>query len=284
MNYPFTEKNIDKETVVRLFESSVAEDDLIWHRDRQNRIVEVLSGNGWKLQLDNKLPIELCEGDCVYIPAGVFHRLILGDTDLKLQITEKKKIDQNKDGKNDFEDVKIARMKASGMSDDEIKEKFPELFEKKRPGRKQYYTGTRKSNKEMEREIKKCSVPNPPKSCYGDWTADKTFRKAGKKTRKSKYTEATVIKEYIKEILLNEKLSKQTRSTLKKKADENNMPLGALTAVYRKGLAAWLTGHRQGVAQHQWAMGRVNSFIKGGKARKVDAEQWEKVKKHRKKK
>ena len=36
--------------------------------------------------------------------------------------------DQNKDGKNDFEDVKIARMRASGMSDAEIKKKHPELF------------------------------------------------------------------------------------------------------------------------------------------------------------
>lgn len=36
--------------------------------------------------------------------------------------------DQNKDGKNNFEDVKIARMRASGMSDSEIKKKHPELF------------------------------------------------------------------------------------------------------------------------------------------------------------
>ena len=42
------------------------------------------------------------------------------------QYTEGK--DQNKDGKNDFEDVKIARMRASGMSDAEIKKKHPELF------------------------------------------------------------------------------------------------------------------------------------------------------------
>lgn len=42
------------------------------------------------------------------------------------RISEKK--DQNKDGENDFDDVKIARMKASGMSDDEIKKKHPELF------------------------------------------------------------------------------------------------------------------------------------------------------------
>ena len=42
------------------------------------------------------------------------------------RIHEKK--DQNDDGENDFDDVKIARMKASGMSDEEIKKKHPELF------------------------------------------------------------------------------------------------------------------------------------------------------------
>lgn len=46
--------------------------------------------------------------------------------EVKKRIAEKK--DQNKDGENDFDDVKIARMKASGMSDKEIKEKHPELF------------------------------------------------------------------------------------------------------------------------------------------------------------
>jgi hypothetical protein len=85
------------------------------------------------------------------------------------------------------------------------------------------------------------------------------------------------------DIMTEGKISAKVRKTLKKKAENSNMPLGALTSVYRKGLAAWLTGHRQGVPQHAWAMGRVNSFIRGGKARKVDKGEWEKVKKHRKK-
>ena len=37
--------------------------------------------------------------------------------------------DQNKDGKNDFRDVKIARMKASGMSQKQIKAKYDGLYE-----------------------------------------------------------------------------------------------------------------------------------------------------------
>ncbi len=69
-----------------------------------------------------------------------------------------------------------------------------------------------------------------------------------------------------------------------KKHDKANMPLGALTSVYRKGLGAWLTGHKQGMPQHAWAMARVNSFIRGGKTRKVDKSEWEKVQKFRKKK
>lgn len=94
----------------------------------------------------------------------------------------------------------------------------------------------------------------------------------------------SVLEEFIREsILLEGKISAKTRKTLKTKADNANMPLGALTSVYRKGLAAWLTGHRQGTPQHAWAMGRVNSFIRGGKTRQVDKSEWEKVKKHRKK-
>ena len=96
-----------------------------------------------------------------------------------------------------------------------------------------------------------------------------------------------LIEMYIREILLSEKkdtLSKKTKDTLKKKAENANMPYGALSSVYRKGLAAWLTGHKQGMPQHAWAMARVNSFIRGGKTRSVDKAEYEKVKKYRKKK
>ena len=79
-------------------------------------------------------------------------------------------------------------------------------------------------------------------------------------------------------------LSAKTRNTLKNKAKKANMPLGALTGVYRKGLAAWTTGHRPGVPQHQWAMARVNSFIRGGKTRSIDKGEWKMVQRHRSRK
>lgn len=100
-----------------------------------------------------------------------------------------------------------------------------------------------------------------------------------------------IIEESAEEILdelleedLYEGLSAKTMKALKNKAKKANAPLGALTTVYKKGLAAWKTGHRPGAGQEQWGFARVNSFLAGGPARRVDAAQWKRVQKHRKKK
>ena len=47
---------------------------------------------------------------------------------LQKDLKESKK-DQNKDGKNDFKDIQIARRKASGKSIEDIKKDEPDLFE-----------------------------------------------------------------------------------------------------------------------------------------------------------
>jgi len=41
---------------------------------------------------------------------------------------EEADLDKNDDGKKDFDDVKISRMRASGMSDKEIRKKYPDMF------------------------------------------------------------------------------------------------------------------------------------------------------------
>ena len=76
-------------------------------------------------------------------------------------------------------------------------------------------------------------------------------------------------------------------ASLRKKSKASGIPMGILRKVFAKGMQAWNAGHRPGVAQHQWGMGRVNSFITGaGGARKADANLWTKAKaaKTRKKK
>ena len=72
---------------------------------------------------------------------------------------------------------------------------------------------------------------------------------------------------------------------LAKKAKASGISKSILKSVYALGLAAWKTGHRPGAGQHQWGMGRVNSFITGkGGARKADAKLWKRAQKSKKKK
>jgi hypothetical protein len=162
----------------------------------------------------------------------------------------------------------------------------------------------------MRKEIRKhAKKDDDDASAYtshpkGGWKAD--YTKGGKryKTRKSKWTTAyhrkygegeeideglifdDVLLEgvEVQEEVIVEAIKGKTRTALQNKAEDANVPLGVLTTVYRKGLAAWRTGHRPGTSQHQWAMGRVNSFLAGGPARRVDAAQWDRVKDYRKKK
>ena len=76
---------IDQDNI-RTFSKDVDEMDLIWHRDDEDRNIEVLEGKRWFFQRDNELPLELKEGDRIFIPRHQVHRVIKGETDLKIKI------------------------------------------------------------------------------------------------------------------------------------------------------------------------------------------------------
>ena len=86
MKLPFEEKIIyDKR--LRTFSLDVDDGELKWHRDRENRLVEVIKGGDWYLQMDDELPKKLVVGEKYYIPEGVYHRVIKGNQELKVLIT-----------------------------------------------------------------------------------------------------------------------------------------------------------------------------------------------------
>ncbi len=155
MNNPYDEKILNENTRVRTFNSNVSEDHLIWHRDRQDRVVEVIHSNGWLFQRDDSVPILMSPGDKIQISTNEWHRIIKGKGDLVLKIIEEKK-DQNKDGKNDFDDVRIARMLASDEYDsiEQIKKDHPDLFEK--------YINEKKKRKKRKKRKKKKQVVHDP--------------------------------------------------------------------------------------------------------------------------
>lgn len=49
------------------------------------------------------------------------------------------------------------------------------------------------------------------------------------------------------------------------KAKKSGVSIGILRKVYKRGVAAWNSGHRPGTTPQQWGMARVNSYITKGK-------------------
>lgn len=85
-DFPFTEKKLKKNIFIREFDNNVDSKELVWHRDKEDRIVEVLNNQDWFFQLDNELPKKL-EGR-IFIPKETFHRVIKGSGNLKIKVTK----------------------------------------------------------------------------------------------------------------------------------------------------------------------------------------------------
>jgi hypothetical protein len=84
MDLPFHQEKISDKQIIRYFSEFVDEEDLKWHFDAEDRIVEALEPTDWLIQFDNKLPQPI-EG-VIKIPAGVYHRVIKGKKDFKINI------------------------------------------------------------------------------------------------------------------------------------------------------------------------------------------------------
>ena len=86
MDFPFIEEKISENIFIRTFSEDVDEMDLIWHADKENRVVNVLEGNGWKFQFDEELPFEMKDGLNISIFEGRIHRIIKGHGPLKIEL------------------------------------------------------------------------------------------------------------------------------------------------------------------------------------------------------
>ena len=83
---PFQETKINDNEFIRVFSQDTGSGEFMWHRDREDRIVESIVETDWMIQIDNELP-KVIEGE-VFIPMGVYHRLIKGTNDLKIKLVK----------------------------------------------------------------------------------------------------------------------------------------------------------------------------------------------------
>lgn len=311
-----------------------ASDECTWHRDSKDRIVQIVEGQGWKIQFDNQLPVTVRPGDQIRILAQEWHRVIPGKGDLlmiiKEEVTTGDELDiagidasdprfiEDEDDMSEIEPelgnldnqemtADMGPAPAIGMEDEPIEPEGEEMVaeirrmirdaileakKKKKSSHEPGYKAPEGSARDRKLDAAKAAYKRGDLATsirIRDEMEKQAREKPGFKHRKSKYTdESAQPADYLPVMSENDELeegiSEKTRKALKAKAEKHNAPLGALTTVYRKGLGAFYSsGSRPGMSAHGWAMARVNSFLKGGKARKVDAAQWKSVQRHRKK-
>ena len=84
---PYKESKQDGYTI-REFSQKTSAFEFVWHRDREDRIVQATHDTDWLFQLDNQFPVRLTK-DKLFIPKETYHRLIKGTGDLVVKIWQK---------------------------------------------------------------------------------------------------------------------------------------------------------------------------------------------------
>ena len=87
---PYIDLEVTDDYILRQFNESIDPIELLWHRDDEDRVVEIIGETDWQLQLDNSLPTSLQER--IFIPRHEWHRVIKGTGTLTLKIYKNEKI------------------------------------------------------------------------------------------------------------------------------------------------------------------------------------------------
>ena len=83
---PYKDVLID-EAMIREFDENIDPIELMWHRDNEDRVVSPVNKTDWKFQIENELPKEI-QGE-IFIPRGVWHRIIKGTGSVKVKIIKR---------------------------------------------------------------------------------------------------------------------------------------------------------------------------------------------------
>lgn len=84
---PYTQK-IENGKIYRTFSPDVESDELKWHQDLRDRKVTIIEDGGWQFQFEDELPNKLQVNEQINIPKFVWHRVIRGQGNLKVEIEE----------------------------------------------------------------------------------------------------------------------------------------------------------------------------------------------------
>ncbi len=84
---PYTDLEVTEEHIIREFDENINPVHLLWHRDDEDRMIEVIEpGQDWGFQFENELPWDLEKDMSIFIIRHEWDRVIKGTGTLKLKI------------------------------------------------------------------------------------------------------------------------------------------------------------------------------------------------------
>jgi hypothetical protein len=81
---PYKDLEVTDQYIIREFSDSVDPIELLWHRDDEDRTIEIVGKTDWAIQLEDKLPTSL--NNRIFIARHEWHRVIKGTGKLLLKI------------------------------------------------------------------------------------------------------------------------------------------------------------------------------------------------------
>jgi len=81
---PYTDIKVNNKYIIREFSQDIDPIELMWHRDDEDRTIEIIGETNWQIQLDNQLPTSI--NNIIFIPRHEWHRVIKGTGNLTLKI------------------------------------------------------------------------------------------------------------------------------------------------------------------------------------------------------
>jgi hypothetical protein len=111
---PYRENIAENGAKRRSFSKELHEAELVWHRDREDRLVYPTHDTDWMFQFENELPRYMSPDEAIFIPKNTFHRVIKGNGDLQVdifEVVEESTLEEAKNKKKDDRCTRIAKRK-----------------------------------------------------------------------------------------------------------------------------------------------------------------------------
>lgn len=86
MEKPYKDLEITDKYIIREFSDDIDPIHLLWHRDDEDRVVQIIGETDWMLQLEDQLPTSM--NNPIFIPRHQWHRVIKGSGILKLKVNK----------------------------------------------------------------------------------------------------------------------------------------------------------------------------------------------------